>query len=66
MMDTSIKLRRGEQLRDAYKNMRAEGRWPTPKAPERIIGTVRMFPTEEARQLHLMQVAEAQANGCPF
>lgn len=65
-MDTSIKLRRGEQLRDAYKNMRAEGRWPKPQAPEKISGTVCMFHTEEARQLHLMQVAEAQANGSPF
>ena len=65
-MDTSIKLRRGEQLRDAYKNMRAKGRWPQPKAPENISGTVHMFPTEEARQRHLMQVAEAQAAGAPF
>lgn len=63
-MDQSIKRR--EQLREAYKNMRAEGRWPKPQAPEKISGTVCMFPNEEARQRHLMQVAEAQASSSPF
>lgn len=64
-MDQSIK-RRGVHLQEAYQKMRAEGRWPKPKAPEKMHGTVKMFPTEEARQLHLMQVAEAQAGGAPF
>lgn len=63
-MDQSIKRR--EQLRDAYKNMRAEGRWPKPQAPGKMRGTVQMFPTEESRQRHLIQVAEAQASGSPF
>lgn len=59
-MDQRIKLR------EAYRNMRSEGRWPKPQPASKPSGTFQHFDTEEKRQLHLDQVAWAQKNGAPF
>jgi hypothetical protein len=42
------------------------GRWPKPQPASIPSGTFQHFDSEEQRQRHLEQVAEAQKNGAPF